>query len=291
MPKDRFQHTLVRRARCVCESEYNLGRELPRYSHPILCYLLVLFPRWNCWLQSVCQNQVSFFFAEYSMTRFTLKTGVWYAGLSFGRSSMGQQELHSPIRVLQVCPQGSGNQLLTVHCFLGNDPDGDGNREYRLQTIERSESGLLARVLCDPEAGYIHLSELSQAWMEYHFPQLDYAPEPQRNLELSFRDSPNGLRTQLSAGSELFSRRTARNWSTDPYWKDAYLELEKVREDKLIQLDLVAIESQVFRGDSIAYRLMEAMVSVWQKESWDGYRGAPRLLLLALAKLCNSKLP
>lgn len=239
----------------------------------------------------ISQNQVSVFIVEYSMTRFTLDAGAWYAGLKFGRSSVGQQELHSPIRVLQVFPHGSGNQLLTVHCFQGNDFEGDGNREYRLQTIERSESGLLARVMGNPEAGYIHLSELSQSWMEYHFPQWDCAPEPQQNLELAYRDSPNGLRTQLSAGSELFSRRTARHWSTVPYWKDAYQELEKVREDKLIHLDLAAIESQVFGGNSIAYELMEAMVSVWKKESWDGYRGAPRLLLLALAKLHNAKLP
>lgn len=219
------------------------------------------------------------------MKRFTLEAGVWFAALKFGRLIVGKQEFPSPIRVLQVTPLGSGNQLLSVHCFQGNDPGGDGNRQYRLQTIERSETGLLARVMGDSDAGYIHLTELSQSWMEYHFPQWDCVPEPQRNLEVAFRESPNGLRTQLSAGSELFSRRTARDWSTDPYWKDAYQELERVREDRSIHLDVTAIESQVFHGDSIAYKLMEAMVSVWQKESWESYKGAPRLLLLTLAKL------
>jgi len=38
-------------------------------------------------------------------------------------------------------------------------------------------------------------------------------------------------------------------------------------------------------GDSPAYRLMEAMVSVKEHEGWEGYRGAPRLVLALLERL------
>jgi len=38
-------------------------------------------------------------------------------------------------------------------------------------------------------------------------------------------------------------------------------------------------------GDSPAYRLMEAMVSVKEHEGMDNYRGAPRLVLALLERL------
>jgi hypothetical protein len=52
-----------------------------------------------------------------------------------------------------------------------------------------------------------------------------------------------------------------------------------------ITLDLDAIERALFDGDSPAYRLMEAMVSVKEHEGWEGYRGAPRLILALLERL------
>jgi hypothetical protein len=57
-----------------------------------------------------------------------------------------------------------------------------------------------------------------------------------------------------------------------------------VRRRRII-LDLDAIERALFEADSPAYRLMEAMVSVKEHEGWDGYRGAPRLVLALLERL------
>jgi hypothetical protein len=52
-----------------------------------------------------------------------------------------------------------------------------------------------------------------------------------------------------------------------------------------ISLDLDAVERALFEADGPAYRLMEAMVSVKEREGWDGYRGAPRLVLVLLERV------
>ncbi len=76
---------------------------------------------------------------------------------------------------------------------------------------------------------------------------------------------------------ETFSPAEARHWGTDPFWSESYNKLEEIRRQGTIELDLNVIEKDIFDGDSIAYKLMEAMASVWQQESWDGFKGAPRV--------------
>lgn len=78
-----------------------------------------------------------------------------------------------------------------------------------------------------------------------------------------------------------------KHWSDDPYWKDALEAYYKLREDsqRELTLDIEAIEEVLFNGDSPAYRAMEAMVSVWQQEGYEGHRGAPRVLLALLMRL------
>lgn len=79
------------------------------------------------------------------------------------------------------------------------------------------------------------------------------------------------------------------HWSSDPYWIDAvecYQSMSQGRQNEIV-LDLKAIESFIFDGDSPAYKLVDAMCSVHIHEGWDGRRGAPRLVLGLLALLAE----
>lgn len=82
------------------------------------------------------------------------------------------------------------------------------------------------------------------------------------------------------------------HWSNSPYWTEALDEYTQRRErgQRSITVDLEALEGFIFEGNSPAYLLMEAMASVHEQEGWDGYRGAPRLILALLMHLeskCN----
>jgi hypothetical protein len=80
---------------------------------------------------------------------------------------------------------------------------------------------------------------------------------------------------------------TTKHWAEDPYWTDALSEFVRLRDsgDTSWTLDIRRIEEAAFSGDSPAYRLMDAMISVKEHEGMDGCRGAPRLLLALLVRL------
>ncbi|NLX96300.1 MAG: hypothetical protein GXY83_08990 [Rhodopirellula sp.] len=76
------------------------------------------------------------------------------------------------------------------------------------------------------------------------------------------------------------------HWSQDRYWTEALERLYALREQGVTHLtvNLAAISEIAFQDD-VAYKLMEAMVSVHEHEGWEGYRGAPRLMLALLVRL------
>lgn len=76
----------------------------------------------------------------------------------------------------------------------------------------------------------------------------------------------------------------SRHWAEDSYWTEALDRFFKAKEagQRVITLDLDAIEEAIFTGDGPAYRLVAAMASVKEHEGWDGMRGAPRLVLALL---------
>lgn len=226
------------------------------------------------------------------MNRFTLRSGVWYATITFGDSARqfpSGVEFPSPLRVNQITPLNSGKSIVDLNCFHPNASEGSAVHEYRLQVIDRGESSVLARVVDEVPAAFIYFSDMTKDWMTYHFPQLDVGRDPEQILEQEFRANQGSLCSQLRAGEERFSRRVAEHWAKDRSWTDAYNLLEQFRRQETVTLDIGAIEKDIFRGDSIAYELMEAMASVWQKETWEGYKGAPRILVLLLARLSASK--
>ncbi len=77
------------------------------------------------------------------------------------------------------------------------------------------------------------------------------------------------------------------HWSESRYWTEALDHFTKLRDGgaRRLTLDLREIEKVIYDGDGPAYKLMDAMVSVKEKEGWDGYRGAPRLVLALLVRL------
>jgi hypothetical protein len=77
------------------------------------------------------------------------------------------------------------------------------------------------------------------------------------------------------------------HWARDQYWQEALEAFSKFKDsgENKIVLDLNAIQQVVYNGDGPAYKLMEAMVSVWEKEGMEGHRGAPRVMLGLLMRL------
>lgn len=76
----------------------------------------------------------------------------------------------------------------------------------------------------------------------------------------------------------------AKHWSEDGYWTEAASRYRKQRElgaDHLV-LNLKAIEQSIYDGEGPAYKAMEAMLSVHEHEGFEGYRGAPRIVLALL---------
>lgn len=83
-----------------------------------------------------------------------------------------------------------------------------------------------------------------------------------------------------------------RHWSSDTYWTDALNKYKNIRVsgESILKIDLHTLNEMIFDGDSPAYKMIEAMCSVKEHEGWDGYRGAPRLVLALLA-LLNEQCP
>lgn len=80
---------------------------------------------------------------------------------------------------------------------------------------------------------------------------------------------------------------TIRYWAEDPYWIEALERFLTAKEtgQRTITLNLDMVEEAVFNGDGPAYKLIDAMASVKEHEGWDGFRGAPRLVLAVIQLL------
>lgn len=83
------------------------------------------------------------------------------------------------------------------------------------------------------------------------------------------------------------------HWSTNTYWTDALDQYHSLRNEgvETINIDLNSLENMIYDGDSPAYKLVEAMISVAEHEGYEGHRGAPRLVLALLQLIhneCNS---
>lgn len=103
------------------------------------------------------------------MARFTLQVGQWYACEIIGDEFAEDKCCYSPIKVLKVEPDKSGNRTFTMHFYHANYPEGVRNKSYRLQTIERGRSLLLARSLDHDPPRFLQVYEITAEWVVRHF--------------------------------------------------------------------------------------------------------------------------
>lgn len=96
----------------------------------------------------------------------------------------------------------------------------------------------------------------------------------------------------ISTDNPIFPLPTSKvflseHWGQQRYWTDALNAISEAMQDggKIIKIDVKEIESYLYDGDGPAYKLLDAMKSVAEHESWDGHKGAPRLVLALLWKL------
>lgn len=87
----------------------------------------------------------------------------------------------------------------------------------------------------------------------------------------------------LPASKDPFSE----HWGQQLYWTDALDAISEAMQDggRTVTIDVKKIEQSLYDGDGPAYKLLDAMKSVAEHEGWDGYKGAPRLVLALLWKL------
>lgn len=79
----------------------------------------------------------------------------------------------------------------------------------------------------------------------------------------------------------------SEHWGQQRYWTDALDAISEAMQDggRTVTIDVKKIEQSLFDADGPAYKLLDAMRSVSEHEGWDGYKGAPRLVLAVLWKL------
>ncbi len=228
------------------------------------------------------------------MRRFTLDPGRWYAmmllGDEFDATAMCSLA-PSPVRVETITPLKTGQGQFELAFLHANCPEGAQDRMYRLRTIHRGQAGLLVQSEDHDPTRFFYIAELTTGWLQHNFPTFDLeGASPQIALDRAFDKSDNEVKGPLGSSMnrlEVDPTRKACHWATDEYWIEASERWQAVRSQGTVKLNVRAIEEVVFNGDGPAYKLMEAMVSVWEREGWEGYRGAPRVLLATLARLAE----
>ena len=100
--------------------------------------------------------------------RYTLQPGCWYAAELIGDdmpASDGGVVARSPIRVDALRPHQSGKRLFELAFYHAAYPEGVRDKQYRLQTIERGASFMLARSVEHRPVRLVLLHALSAQWL------------------------------------------------------------------------------------------------------------------------------
>jgi hypothetical protein len=105
--------------------------------------------------------------------RFTLKKDEWYACEIIGDEFGEDKCSYSPIRVDELKPLGNENREYILSFYHANYPEGVRNKEYKLRTIERSETLLLARSVDHSPSRILQIYCIDNDWMQRHFRHID----------------------------------------------------------------------------------------------------------------------
>jgi hypothetical protein len=101
--------------------------------------------------------------------RFTLVKNQWYACEIIGDEFVEDKCSYSPIRVDQIKPLGNGNREFLLRFYHANYPEGIRNKEYRLRSIERAATFLIAESVEHTQKRIFQIYDIDNRWMERHF--------------------------------------------------------------------------------------------------------------------------
>jgi len=101
--------------------------------------------------------------------RFTLKKNQWYACEIIGDEFEADKCSYTPIRVHELKPLGNGNREYILLFYHANYPEGVRNKEYKLRTIERSETLLIAKAVNYTPSRILQIYDIDNNWMKRHF--------------------------------------------------------------------------------------------------------------------------
>jgi hypothetical protein len=94
-----------------------------------------------------------------------------------------------------------------------------------------------------------------------------------------------------AAGQRETPKSREYHWADDSYWTEALDRYVKLRESgtRELTIDLDRLEDLIFDGDGPAYKAMDAMVSVREREGYEGFSGAPRIVFALLELLAHPR--
>lgn len=101
--------------------------------------------------------------------KFTLEREKWYACELIGDEFGDDKCAYSPIKVFEITPLKTGNGLFVLRFRHLNYPEGVQGKEYKLQTIERGRSFLLAKAVDHDPPRFLQIYEIDVEWMRRHY--------------------------------------------------------------------------------------------------------------------------
>jgi len=104
--------------------------------------------------------------------RFTIEERRWYGVRFIGDEYFdlrGYQ--YSPIRVDGIRPLKTGKGIFELNFYHANYPSGVNDNLYRLKTLERGETYILAKSTEHTPAKILHIQSITWEWINDHFPE------------------------------------------------------------------------------------------------------------------------
>ena len=107
------------------------------------------------------------------MTRFTIQPGRWYACELIGDEFDEDKCSYSPIKVHSIKPENNGDRTFLLNFYHAKYPEGVRDKTYKLRTIERGRSLILAKSLEHTPPRFLLIYDITGEWMARHFPGYD----------------------------------------------------------------------------------------------------------------------
>ena len=99
--------------------------------------------------------------------RFTLEPGTWYACEIIGDEFEKDKCSYSPIKIYRVTPKNDGSRTFTLEFYHANYPSGVRDKAYKLRTIERGRTFMLAKSI-DGSGRILQIYDIDSDWIWRH---------------------------------------------------------------------------------------------------------------------------